>query len=266
MNSWGRTYVDKYISKYEVNRTVGYRVFINRHDLKVNERFETLEKAKDFRDRVLKICEQKRIEKVAKELNIHSYPDNIILSVGFNVEDCIEHFEERLHQINLTERELEIVALRFEEFKNLEEIGNKYGLSRERIRQIIVKILSKIKHRSSFFTLGKYTNKEKLAQEEYEKFLEEKKKEWSYESAKAFIEMYEASHKKGTRINPKKISLEDLELSARPYNCLRKHAKCITLADVIELSYDDLMKVRNMGKRSAQEIVAKVREYGYIIE
>ena len=58
--------------------------------------------------------------------------------------------------------------------------------------------------------------------------------------------------------------LEDLELSVRSYNCL-KRAGMDTVGDLVE-GIDgrvDLLKIRNLGMRSANEIMQAVMEYQY---
>lgn len=85
MNKFGNEYVDKYIKKNVNKNTVSYNVFIWRHDLQVNERFETLEKAKAFRDEALRLCELKRIESIRAGLEITDYPYNLINALEFDV-------------------------------------------------------------------------------------------------------------------------------------------------------------------------------------
>lgn len=59
---------------------------------------------------------------------------------------------------------------------------------------------------------------------------------------------------------PSKILIDDLELSVRAYNCL-KRAGINTIADLIDKSIDDLGKVRNLGKKSIDEIEEKLRNH-----
>ena len=64
---------------------------------------------------------------------------------------------------------------------------------------------------------------------------------------------------KGDAIKEK--PLEELDLSVRPYNCL-KRAKVDTVGDLVGMTEIEVMKVRNLGKKSLDEIIAKVRELG----
>ncbi len=53
--------------------------------------------------------------------------------------------------------------------------------------------------------------------------------------------------------------IEDLDLSVRSYNCL-KRAGIHTLGELIEKSEEDMMKVRNLGKKSLKEVKLKLEE------
>ncbi len=55
-------------------------------------------------------------------------------------------------------------------------------------------------------------------------------------------------------------SIEELELSVRSSNCL-KRAGINTVGELVEKTEDDLMKVRNLGKKSLQEIKDKLHEF-----
>lgn len=57
------------------------------------------------------------------------------------------------------------------------------------------------------------------------------------------------------------LSIEDLELSARSSNCLRK-AGIQTVSELITKPMKDLMKIKNFGKKSADEINEKLVQYG----
>ncbi len=55
--------------------------------------------------------------------------------------------------------------------------------------------------------------------------------------------------------------IEDLEFSVRSYNCL-KRAGIHTVADIVSKTEQDMIKVRNLGKKSLDEVINKVRELG----
>lgn len=57
------------------------------------------------------------------------------------------------------------------------------------------------------------------------------------------------------------MPIEELELSVRSYNCL-KRAGINTVEDLIQRTEEDMMKVRNLGKKSLEEVDLKLIELG----
>ncbi|MBQ6013509.1 MAG: DNA-directed RNA polymerase subunit alpha, partial [Firmicutes bacterium] len=58
------------------------------------------------------------------------------------------------------------------------------------------------------------------------------------------------------------MTIEELDLSVRSFNCL-KRAGINTVEDLIGKTEDDMMKVRNLGRKSLDEVVAKLNSLGY---
>lgn len=58
------------------------------------------------------------------------------------------------------------------------------------------------------------------------------------------------------------MTIEDLDLSVRSFNCL-KRANINTVDDLISKSPEDMMKVRNLGKKSFEEVRAKLISLGF---
>ena len=57
------------------------------------------------------------------------------------------------------------------------------------------------------------------------------------------------------------MSIDELELSVRSYNCL-KRAGINTVQELISKSPEDMMKVRNLGRKSLEEVLAKLKDLG----
>ena len=57
------------------------------------------------------------------------------------------------------------------------------------------------------------------------------------------------------------MTIEELELSVRSFNCL-KRAAINTVEELTQKTEDDMMKVRNLGKKSLDEVKAKLEELG----
>lgn len=57
------------------------------------------------------------------------------------------------------------------------------------------------------------------------------------------------------------MSIEDMDLSVRSYNCL-KRANINTISDLTKKSKDDMLKVRNLGLKSLEEVIKKLESLG----
>ncbi len=57
------------------------------------------------------------------------------------------------------------------------------------------------------------------------------------------------------------MTIEELDLSVRSYNCL-KRATINTVEELVEKNEEDMMKVRNLGKKSLEEVQRKLAELG----
>ena len=55
------------------------------------------------------------------------------------------------------------------------------------------------------------------------------------------------------------MSIDELELSVRSYNCL-KRAGINTVEELTNRTPEDMMKVRNLGRKSLEEVLAKLKE------
>ena len=58
------------------------------------------------------------------------------------------------------------------------------------------------------------------------------------------------------------MTIEELDLSVRSFNCL-KRAQINTVEDLINRTEEDMMKVRNLGRKSLDEFVAKLNSLGF---
>ena len=57
------------------------------------------------------------------------------------------------------------------------------------------------------------------------------------------------------------LTIEELDLSVRSFNCL-KRANINTVADLISKTEEDMMKVRNLGRKSLEEVINKLAQMG----
>ncbi len=89
------------------------------------------------------------------------------------------------------------------------------------------------------------------------------------EHLKLFIDMSDEAQKAEIMVERPEVkkekvlemTIEELELSIRSFNCL-KRASIDTVEDLIERTEDDMMKVRNLGRKSLEEIIQKLSSLG----
>ena len=63
------------------------------------------------------------------------------------------------------------------------------------------------------------------------------------------------------KVKALETSIDDMEFSVRAYNCL-KRSGINTMQDLVNRKESDMMKIRNLGKKSLKEVLDKVREMG----
>ena len=62
------------------------------------------------------------------------------------------------------------------------------------------------------------------------------------------------------------MNIDELELSVRSYNCL-KRAGINTVEELMQpVLPEDMMKVRNLGRKSLEEVLAKLKELGLTVK
>ncbi len=89
------------------------------------------------------------------------------------------------------------------------------------------------------------------------------------EHVNIFIELCEnmgdmqimVSKEEDEQVKVLEMPIEEMDLSVRSYNCL-KRANINTVDDLIKKSKGDMLKVRNLGLKSIEEVVAKLQSYG----
>lgn len=77
----------------------------------------------------------------------------------------------------------------------------------------------------------------------------------------SFIKDHEYMMQKEEKVTNSKLDrkIEDLDLSVRSYNCL-KRANINTVGELTQKTEEEMMKVRNLGRKSLKEVVQKLRE------
>lgn len=176
----------------------------------------------------------------SKAINKLPWPENLLRCIFRKEEDYDEwrakippDFNESFQYMleeTLTERETYILYSFFRDQMRMNEIGERYGIQAEWVRQIKDKAIRRIRHPSRL----KYLN---LGLAEVERL--------QPPEGKPFV----------------KRTIDELDLSVRAFNGVLR-AGVRTIEDLTRLSRSDLMKVRNMGVRTISEIETKLKDKG----
>lgn len=143
----------------------------------------------------------------------------------------------------LSEREFRVISLRYDEGLSLEEAGKILGVTRERVRQVESHAIQKLRARKDHF---------RMVPEYRVEYLERQVKLLQLQIANCKVDGKEKSEN---------VPIEDLNLSVRSYNCLR-NAGILTLAQLAQKKESEIMRMRNLGKKSFLEIRKKMTEHG----
>lgn len=159
----------------------------------------------------------------------------------------------------LTIRENRCLEMMYRDHMTLDQIGKEFDVTRERIRQIIAKAKRKLKHpirRRSMLACPQNEYDDLIAR--YQKLEDEYKELFNMRVSEGLIDIseYEDDHKE---LLDKGII--ELDLSVRSYNCLCR-AGINTVRDLTNITLEDAIKIRNLGRRSLNEIRDKLMDYG----
>lgn len=148
----------------------------------------------------------------------------------------------------LTEREQKVMRMRLDKVTLL-NIGVELGITRERVRQIESVAIRKLR-KKPFCDVLRYGSE---AVDEAKRMIRE-------EQEKTAIEASRDMNVIEKRVL--ELPIEALNLTARPYNCLRRRTDVRTVGQLIEWSRAELMGLRDLGTKSLEEIVAALNQIG----
>ncbi len=197
------------------------------------------------------------------------------------VPDDFDEIFEDICKSQLHERTAKILRMRFEDGLDYEAIGKDFGVTRERIRQLIVRALRTLRRpdlRNRLVYGARYSealSQNKAAQAVYDRlWLEAQKVAKERQNAEIDTLKHDTDKLRTASeaimsdihaVHPHLPALEDrmkatcfdaLDLSPRSYNCLKRyfHPRIPTAWDIANLSDEQLMNVRNLGRKSIEEI------------
>lgn len=206
-------------------------------------------------------------------INDLEYPFNLLWAVTEDEEilenaDTISDFKGSVEYAlcTLSDRERDIIIKRFMSKLTYKEIGDLFGVTKERMRQVEAKALRKLRHpnRSKYLIYGISGIIENIKTDYHNKLsdlgiklaelckVNEKAADKIIEEHSALRKLYKAD------------SIEQADFSVRTYNCLKRHG-IKTISELATLSYDELWNIRNLGRKCVKEIIDKLKEYGYTV-
>ena len=195
------------------------------------------------------------------------YPYNLLTAIRGNTTLELPHSLTKdvlagLHYAlsTLEDRERTIILGRFQEALSLEDLAIELDISDERVRQLQVKALRKLREpcRWNYISLGISGYCKSRATAEYNKGF-----------SKGYAEGYrhgriDQKNNVDHSYGPEDLlaqPIEYLNLSTRAQQCLF-YRNCETVGDVVRLSEETIRTTRNLGKKSADEIARKLRAAG----
>lgn len=192
-------------------------------------------------------------------MNSFDFPNNLIATIlsGKNLEeiklpsDILGTFYYVMYE-TLSSREVDILLMRYSAEESYRAIGEKYNVTRERIRQEEAKALKKLQASKIIELL--LNGIEKTRSSDYEDGYNE-----GIKAAKREIVDTLSEQLYGSRDN---IPIEDMKLSVRTFNTL-KRVGIKTLSDILREKKEGLKKVEHLGRNGYNEVVEiLVTRYG----
>ena len=154
-------------------------------------------------------------------------------------EDHLAGLEYAISQLD--EREQTIIRMRFEERQTFSQIGEHFDISLNRVSQVARKALRKLYHPKNLKYYKYGLEGYKVRQAEFEEA----------ERKRAYTEKVMAT------------TIYDLDFSVRTFNNLIR-ANCGNVGDLVALSEEDILNLKNMGKKQFAEVALKLKALGLL--
>ena len=259
--------------RYQINTTVGGK--------KIFETKRTLEEAEDRLEELRKQNKALLDNKDFKpSVYDEEYPFNLIRELGWKFSDTDYvvanwkgNFEDKLHMF-LGEREIAFLIDYYKGGYTLAEIGIKYNLTRERIRQINYRTIHKLFCNEALYVTvgcGKDIVKERLEIDKLRAAIDELKKQLinKKEYMEKCLDVSVGVSKKlaedilQNSLGNKTLetSIYDLGFSYRTTHCLARN-NVLTVGEILKMGLSGLMDLRTMGNVTLKEIMDKMKTLG----
>ena len=202
-----------------------------------------------------------------KQLSDEDYPKNLLLAVTNRSKHTLPASFTKDVQAGiwyvlsmLEEVEQELLWMHYGEKKTLEEIGIHFDVPPEDVQKLELHVLKKLRlpSRWNYIQYGIAGHVKKKGTDQY---------------YKGYAVGYKAGYENGVEDAKKALvkdfapevlieqPIEVLNLSVRPYNCLRYNG-CVRIKDVLKFNEGEILRIRNLGPKSADEIARALRACG----
>lgn len=167
----------------------------------------------------------------------------------------------------LTDRERNILLLRYQYGFTLEQVAEKFSLTRERIRQISFKALKKLQHPTLIPWVAEGVNAhiETVTNAKAEKKIHAALRDHylrGYQEGRAASKVDAEAAIYGVPAETLLMPVAEFDFSVRTYNCLVR-AGVQVARDILDFDSDEKIRsIRNLGRKSAAEIATKLGHYG----
>lgn len=194
---------------------------------------------------VRKIVAQLRIPYMAP------WPYNLLNDIlGYEFTDNLTKDQERGIEAvvsKLSPREKEMVTSYYKEDALLSELGDTYGVTKERVRQIIAKALRKLRYPANLhYILYGF--------------------DWTEKQAKKRMAINIPRISRAVEEFKLDCPIEELDFSVRAYNCL-KRSKLNTVGDVVDyIQKHGVTEIRNCGKKTQAEVLSVINSVVEVVK
>ena len=205
----------------------------------------------------------------------NDWPYNLLEQVStVEGEDPLDHLSTEgelflaMCMCRLTESEKRVIKLRYFEQKTSKEVGQIIGVTQERVRQIEAKGVRKLRWGDCNYILrhGAKAYMDKRVNEKVDEIIKTRMKELEdeYRAKMAGVIITDDESKRDMIGKLMATTFAELDLSVRSTNCLNR-SLVHTVGELIERypTYEKLYEIRNLGRKSSEEIIDKVQSLGF---
>lgn len=211
------------------------------------------------------IIRTKGTAKMDKDMK--KYPYNLLRQIfpGEQMNRLAEDSEMVLEYLiaeNLTEQEVTLLRMRYRKDMTYTDIGDANNLSRGRVKDIIVKAERKLSH----YARKKYIE---MGMRKYIEYIKESTRVCRENQYKKRInrlerEIAELRHENYAPDNAEIYNegIEIFDMTVRTYNVLQRNG-LHTVGDIIEADSEKIISIKNLGRKSLEELIEVLKEYGF---